>query len=59
MPQLRTEDQQRLWLGKALGCNGDGCLAMTEHEAGIERVTGHKLESGHRYGSGREFGFGY
>ena len=28
--------QWKPWLGKALGCNGDGCLAATEHEAGIE-----------------------
>ena len=32
---------------------------VLEHKAGIEWVTGHKLESGCRYGSGREFGFGY
>ena len=36
-----------------LGCNGDGHLAVMEHEAGIERVTGHRL------GSGRKFGLGY
>ena len=59
MPQLRIEGWQRLWLGKVLGCNGDGRLAMMEHEAGIEQVTRHRLESGCRYGSGREFGFGY
>ena len=59
MPQLRTDDQQRLWLGMALDCNGDGCLAMTEHEAGIERVTGHRLGSGRGYGSGHGLGFGY
>ena len=53
------EDQQKSWLGKAPGCNGDGCLAATEHEAGIEWVTGHRLGSGHGYGSGREFRFGY
>ena len=53
------EGQWRLWLGKVLGCNRDGCLAIMEHEAGIERVTGHRLESGHRHGSGCEFGFGY
>ena len=54
-----TRGLMKSWLGKALGCNGDGCLAATEHEAGIEQVTGHRLGSGHRYGSGREFGFGY
>ena len=59
MSWLRMEGWQRLWLGKALGCNGDGCLATMEHEAGIEQVTGHRLESGRRYGSGCEFGFGY
>ena len=48
------DDLWRLWLGKVLGCNGDGCLAMMEHEAGIEWVTGHRLESGHGYGSGCE-----
>ena len=52
------EGQWRLWLGKALGCDGDGCLAATEHEAGIERVTGCRLGSGHGYGSGHRFGFG-
>ena len=46
MPWLRMEGWQRSWLGKALGCNRDGRLAMTEHEAGIEQVTGHRLESG-------------
>ena len=30
-----------------------------EHEAGIERVTGHRLGSGRGYGSGCEFGLGY
>ena len=59
MSQSRMEGQRRLWLGKVLGCNGDGCLAIMEHEAGIEQVTGHRLESGHGYGSGHEFGFGY
>ena len=38
--------------------NGDGHLATTEHEAGIEWVTGHRLGSGHRYGSGCGLGFG-
>ena len=55
----KTEDQQKSWLGKALGCDGDGHLAATEHEAGIEWVTRHRLGSGRDYGSGREFGFGY
>ena len=36
----------KLWLGKVLGCNRDGRLAVTEHEAGIEWVTGHRLGSG-------------
>ena len=43
----------------ALDHNGDGCLAMMEHEAGIEWVTGHRLKSGHGYGSGCGLGFGY
>ena len=59
MPQPRTEGWQKSWLGKALGCDGDGHLAVMEHEAGIEWVTGHRLESGHRCGSGCELGFGY
>ena len=59
MLRQRPEDHQKSWLGKVLGCDGDGCLAMTEHEAGIEPVTGHRLESGHWYGSGCEFSFGY
>ena len=41
-----------------LDCNGDGCLAMMEHEAGIEQVTGHRLGSGHGYGSGHGLKFG-
>ena len=49
----------RPWLGTVLDCNRDGRLAMMEHEAGIERVTGHRLGSGHRWGSGRKFRFGY
>ena len=59
VPQPRTDGQQRSWLGKALDRNVDGHLAMMEHEAGIERVTGHRLGSGHGYGSGHEFGFGH
>ena len=39
--------------------NGDERLAMTEHEAGIEQVTGHRLKSGRGYGSGCGLGFGY
>ena len=39
--------------------NGDGCLATMEHEAGIEQVTGHRVESGHGYGSGSGLRFGY
>ena len=35
-----------MWLGEALGHNGDGHLAAMEHEAGIEQVTGHRLGSG-------------
>ena len=50
---------QRLWLGMALDHNGDGCLVVTEHEAGIERVIGHRLKSGHGYGSGCGLRFGY
>ena len=34
-------------------------LDAMEHEAGIEWVTGHRLESGCRYGSGHKSGFGY
>ena len=36
----------------------DGRLAMMEHEAGIEQVTGHRLGSGHGHGSGRGLRFG-
>ena len=42
-----------------LGYDGDGHLAATEHKAGIEWVTGKRLESGHRDGSGRKSRFGY
>ena len=56
---LRTEGQRRTWLGKVLGYDGDGRLIAMEHEAGIERVTGKRLESGHRHGSGCKSGFGY
>ena len=43
----------------ALGCNEDGHLAVMEHEAGIEWVTGKRLGSGRGYGSGCEFRLGY
>ena len=46
VPQLRTDGWWKSWLGMALDCNGDGCLATMEHEAGIEQVTGHRLGSG-------------
>ena len=48
-----------MWLGKMLGYDGDGRLIVMEHKAGIERVTGKRLESGSRHGSGRKSGFGY
>ena len=35
-----------------------GAWATTEHKAGIERVTGHRLGSGRGYGSGCGLGFG-
>ena len=52
VPQLRMDGRQRSQLGKVLDRNGDGCLAVTEHKAGIEQVTGHRLGSGHEYGFG-------
>ena len=55
----RADGRWGSWLGVVLDCNGDGRLAMTEHKAGIEQVTGHRLESGHGYGSGCGLGFGY
>ena len=58
MPRPGTDGWQRLWLGMVLDCDGDGCLAMMEHKAGIEWVTGHRLGSGHGYGSGHGLGFG-
>ena len=58
MSQPGTDGWQRSWLGMALDRNRDGCLAMTEHEAGIEQVTGHRLGSGHGYGSGCGLRFG-
>ena len=42
----------------ALNHDGDGGLATTKHEAGIEQVTGHRLGSGDGHGSGRGPGFG-
>ena len=42
----------------ALDRSRDGRLATMEHEAGIERVTGHRLGSGRGYGSGHGLGFG-
>ena len=59
MLRLGPEGQQKSWWDKALGYDGDGHLAATEHKAGIERVTGPRLESGCGYGSGRESRFGY
>ena len=41
-----------------LGCDGDGCLAAMEHEAGIERVTGQRLGSGRKWGSGHSLDLG-
>ena len=40
------EDQQESWLGQVLGCDRDGHLAATEHKAGIEWVTGYRLDLG-------------
>ena len=56
--QPRVGSWQRLWLSMVLDRGRDGRLAMMEHEAGIERVTGHRLGSGHGHGSGRGLGFG-
>ena len=58
VPWPRTDGWRRSWLGKVFDRNGDGRLAVMEHEAGIERVTGHRLGSGRGYGSGRGLGFG-
>ena len=58
MPRLGMDGWWRLWLGTALDHDRDGRLAMTEHKAGIEWVTGHRLGSGHGYGSGRGLEFG-
>ena len=46
------EGWRKSWWGKALGYDGDGHMAVMEHEAGIEWVTGHRLESGHKSGFG-------
>ena len=53
MPRPGMDGRRRSWLGMALDHNGDGRLAMTEHKAGIEWVTGHRLGSGRglRFGS--------
>ena len=59
MPWPGTDGWWRSSLGTVLDHNGDGHLATMEHEAGIERVTGHGLKSGHGYGSGRGLRFGY
>ena len=59
MLQLGPEGRWKSWWDEVLGYDGDGCLAAMEHEAGIERVTGKRLESGHRYGSGHKSRFGY
>ena len=32
MSQPGMDGRQRSWLGAALDCNGDGCLATMEHE---------------------------
>ena len=55
---LGTEGRWRLWLGKVLGCDGDGRLAAMEHKAEIEQVAGHRLGSGCGCGFGCRFGFG-
>ena len=59
MSQPRPEDQQKLWLGQALSCNGDGHLAAMGNEDGIEEVTGLRLGSGYGHGSGCECWLGY
>ena len=58
MPRLGTDGWWGSWLGTALDGSRDGHLATTEHEAGIEWVTGHRLGSGRGYGSGHGLGFG-
>ena len=38
---------QRIVVGYGcLACNRNGCLVMTEHKGGIERVVGFRLGSG-------------
>ena len=44
--QPRPEDWRKSWLGKVLGWDRDGCLAVMEHKAGIEWVTV-RATSGH------------
>ena len=58
MPRLGMDGWQRSWLGMVLDRSRDGRLAIMEHEAGIERVTGHRLGSRRGYGSGHVLGFG-
>ena len=55
----KTRGSMGSWLGRALGCNRDGCLAAMEHEAGIEWISGHRLGSGCGCGSGCGLGPGY
>ena len=52
------EGRWKSWWDEVLGYDRDGHLAATEHKAGIEWVTGQRLESGRRYGSGHKSGFG-
>ena len=49
----RHGNEGKSWLGEALDSDRDGHLAVMEHKAGIEQVTGHRL------GSGRKFRLGY
>ena len=46
MLQPRTEDQWDHHWTWVLGCNGNGCLAAMEHEAGIEQISGLDLDLG-------------
>ena len=59
MLQLRMEDQKDCEWTWAFSCDGNGCLAAMEHEAGIEWVPGLRLGSRHGFGSGCGFGSGY
>ena len=52
------DGQWRLWLGMVLDCNRDGRLATMEHEAGIERVIGHRLKLGMVMDLGMGLGLG-